>query len=322
MAVVIKTDQSRCFDADGRELDCAQTGQDGEMRCGRRWPVDRFEARGDVAVDRLSGLMWTRESGLTGFPRTWREALGLVAQMNHEAAFGFSDWRLPERSELFGLVSHARINPALPPDAPFENVFSGYYWSATACSRLADQAWYVHLGGGRIYRGMKHGSYMVWPVRGHLKDCGTDTGARGAPSGDARNSSGATGRFLPAEGKVYDRHTRLEWAATDPAASAPASWTAALDSIRRMNEAALHGHADWRLPNVRELESLIDLRRHSPALSAGHPFVRVPEGCWSSTTSVYQPGYAWVVYLRDGAVGVGYKKQAEFHVSAVRGACN
>ena len=61
------------------------------------------------------------------------------------------------------------INPSLPTGAPFENVFAGYYWTATTCSRFKNQAWYIHLGGGRIYRGMKYGSYMVWPVRCELQ---------------------------------------------------------------------------------------------------------------------------------------------------------
>jgi hypothetical protein len=30
---------------------------------------------------------------------------------------------------------------------------------------------------------------------------------------------------------------------------------------------------DWRLPNVREILSLVDYRRRLPALSAGHPFI-------------------------------------------------
>lgn len=319
MAAVIKTDQNQCYTADGGLRDCAGSGQDGEMRIGLKWPSPRFDARGSAVIDRLSGLMWTRDAGLTEFPQTWSEALDFVAKMNRDAACNYQDWRLPGRRELFSLVSHARINPALPAGAPFENVFAGYYWTATTCSRLKDQAWYVHLGGGRIYRGMKYGSYMVWPVR-------PDSNARTSVSSAGHRSDAVSesrwdsiGDYVIDKGTVYDRRTGLGWAKMDALCSAALSWPAAMDFIRSMNAAKVHGHADWRLPNIRELESLIDVRRHTPALSGGHPFGRVPEGCWSSTTSIYEPRYAWVLYMQDGAVGVGFKKSAEFHVLAVRG---
>jgi hypothetical protein len=61
------------------------------------------------------------------------------------------------------LISHQYVNPALPDGHPFTDVFSGYYWTASACRRLTDQAWCIHMG-GCIYRGMKYSSYMVWPV--------------------------------------------------------------------------------------------------------------------------------------------------------------
>ena len=72
------------------------------------------------------------------------------------------------------------------------------------------------------------------------------------------------------------------------------------------------GVKGWRLPNVRELESLVDLSSHSPALSNDHPFINVQDAYWSSTTSVYEPRYAWALYSRDGIVGVGFKPGDDF----------
>jgi hypothetical protein len=74
----------------------------------------------------------------------------------------------------------------------------------------------------------------------------------------------------------------------------------------------------WRLPNIRELESLVDLNCHSPALESGHSFEHTADGDWSATTGIYETRYAWVLYPRDGAVGVGYKPLREFCASAVR----
>ena len=290
------------------------------MRFGIKWPIPRFEERQGVTIDLLSGLMWTRDAALTEFPQTWHEALDFIERMNDEAAFGYQDWHLPERRELFSLVSHACINPALPFDVSFENVFPGYYWTATTCSSLQDQAWYIHLGGGRVYRGMKYGSYMVWPVRCHFNHNQPISAGGSLPCFPLSDRYRHTDRFVPENGTVYDRLTGLEWALMDGQPSGPVNWTTALDHIRKMNAARFQGHTDWHLPNIRQLESIIDLQRHTPALSEAFYFDRISEihGCWSSTTSVYEPRYAWVVYLQDGAVGVGFKKQAEFHACAVR----
>jgi hypothetical protein len=58
----------------------------------------------------------------------------------------------------------------------------------------------------------------------------------------------------------------------------------------------------WRLPNINELHSLIDLTQTNPALPSGHPFINVQsDDYWSST--YYSPAiYAWFVYLGAGGV--------------------
>jgi Protein of unknown function (DUF1566) len=62
---------------------------------------------------------------------------------------------------------------------------------------------------------------------------------------------------------------------------------------------------DWRLPNIRELLSLIDYSQFDPALPAGHPFVNVIFQIgssivyWTSTTDV-TGAVPWTVNLSDG----------------------
>ena len=52
---------------------------------------------------------------------------------------------------------------------------------------------------------------------------------------------------------------------------------------------------DWRLPNVRELNSLIDYGHYNYALPDGHLFINVMYNYWSSTTYAGNPGSA--IYL-------------------------
>lgn len=125
----------------------------------------RFDSSEWTVTDRKTGLVWARNAGLSEFPLTWKEAFSFVDDMNRNRYAGYSNWRLPNRRESFSLVSHSRVNPSLPEDHPFANVFHGYYWTANTCARLPGQAWYVHFGGAKMYRGMKDASNMVWPVR-------------------------------------------------------------------------------------------------------------------------------------------------------------
>lgn len=101
--------------------------------------------------------------------------------------------------------------------------------------------------------------------------------------------------------------------------SRPVDWMDALSGAEAVNRSESYAGADWRLPNIRELAGLLDMRRHSPALAGGHPFVHLQRTYWSATTSAYEPGYAWTAEVTDGAVGVGFKPLAEFHGWYVRG---
>ncbi len=329
------TGQITCYDAIGRPIPCEGSGQDGQWRAGVAWPHLRFGRKDDVVLDRLTGLIWTLNASPSEFPLSWEEALAFVRGMNARREFGYDDWRLPNRNDLFSLVSHVHINPCLGPDVPFEEVFTGYYWTSTTCARLPDQAWYVHLGGARLFKGMKHGSYMVWPVRGggdgliRLPRTGQYRcydGGGALCSGDGSGQDGAVGagvpwpepRFLREGETVTDRLTGLIWTQNADLGGGPVTWEAALSAAGSLNGKG-GGQNGWRLPNIRELASLTDMGTHSPALPQGHPFSNVADAYWSATTSIYDPSYAWTLYLTDGPIGVGHKPQPLFHVWAVRG---
>lgn len=302
--LLLETDQKRCFDEAGREIPCPGSGQDAELRSPSGLAGKRFDASGETVRDRLTGLTWCRNANPAEFPLDRQAAGDFIAQMNAERAFGIGAWRLPARRELFTLISHEAVGPALPHGHPFENVFSGYCWTRTPCSRLPDQAWSIHLGGGRIQPGMTHRAYIVWPLLSPESETGVGGIARG---------------WQTQGGAAVDRRTGLMWSLPPGGlASRPIAWERAIDAVRAMNRMAAGGFSDWRLPNIRELENLVDTGVHSPALSHGHPFGDVAEGCWSSTTSLYEPRYAWVLYTRDGAVGVGFKARADFRFWAVR----
>jgi hypothetical protein len=80
-------------------------------------------------------------------------------------------------------------------------------------------------------------------------------------------------------------------------------------------------HPYWRLPNVRELQSLIDYGNYNPALPTGHPFTNVQSvgWYWSSTTYAYFPWYAWLVYFHDGLLNGDVEGNGYYGAWCVRG---
>jgi len=77
------------------------------------------------------------------------------------------------------------------------------------------------------------------------------------------------------------------------------TWSNAVDSC---NNLVWSGYDDWRMPNRRELESMIDYGQRNPALPPRHPFTDVElERYW--TSSSLGVGNAWGVDLDTGAVG-------------------
>jgi len=82
-----------------------------------------------------------------------------------------------------------------------------------------------------------------------------------------------------------------------------------------MNREKTEARTDWRLPNRRELRSLMAYETKKTALPAGHPFENVFLGWyWSSTSSCFEPDWAWALYFNKGATGVGFKQERGFHL--------
>lgn len=76
---------------------------------------------------------------------------------------GYSNWRLPEIHELFGIVDVVRHEPAIDPI--FKCRSSSYYWPGTSFAYGPDQAWVVHFSYDGVYWDVKDGNYYVRCVR-------------------------------------------------------------------------------------------------------------------------------------------------------------
>ena len=326
----LHTGQRTCHADDGSEVLCAGSGQDASFNVGTPWPEPRFDLRGDEVLDNLTGLVWCRNASLAEFPLAWQEALDFVAAMNREQRFGRSDWRMPNRRELRSLLSLQTKLPALPEGHPFIDVFNGWYWTSTTAAISPAHAWYVALDGGRMFYGGKDQSYMLWPVRGAGLGivprtgqglCYDTAGKVISCIGTAQDGELRCGapwpepRFEILSNGVLDHLTGLLWQRKANLTALTVVWREALAAVAELNREG--AGISWRLPTINELESLVDCASHSPALPCGHPFADLQEIYWSSSTSLFEPDWAWALYLEKGATGVGQKRHAQFSVWAV-----
>ena len=71
-----QTGQKSCYDTDGTEILCVNTGQDGEIRAGVAWPIPRFVVSGDCVTDNLTGLMWAKTPELS--TNDWDSAISSI----------------------------------------------------------------------------------------------------------------------------------------------------------------------------------------------------------------------------------------------------
>jgi hypothetical protein len=103
------------------------------------------------------------------------------------------------------------------------------------------------------------------------------------------------------DGTVTDHATGLMWVANSTAAGRGETynWANALNASENLTYA---GHDDWHLPNVRELQSIVDYGTYNPAIDTNF-FVAQSSFYWPSTTNANNPTNAWNVNFNNGKNG-------------------
>jgi hypothetical protein len=121
---------------------------------------------------------------------------------------------------------------------------------------------------------------------------------------------------------VRDNLTGLQWARDANIGGFPVTWQEALAGIKLLNRDGYGGFSDWRLPDRRELRSLMSYQARKPSLPGDHPFHNVFLGWyWTSTSAAIHPAYAWYVHLEGARMFYGGKDQSSLFWP-VRGAGN
>ena len=128
---------------------------------------------------------------------------------------------------------------------------------------------------------------------GTLVPCESDT-CRGQ-DGFYQSGCPSDDRFLDnGDGTVTDNCTGLMWQ-KDTGDTEGAKALAWCDAVAYCEDLILAGHDDWRLPNIRELESIVDYGRSNPSIDP--VFGAAPGTYWSSTSYAEQSRAAWQVHF-------------------------
>lgn len=269
----------------------------------------RFVDNSTTVSDSITGLMWQKVDD--GAKYNWFQATGTAdATYNPGGAVdvcgslslgGFNDWRLSSRRELVGLLNYQDNSTifyaGLAEPEYFEST-SQDFWTSTESQVTPDAAWVVD--GGRVTYGYGSKGTVSFYTR-----C-------------VRGTSWGQNNYVDnGDGTVTDTMSNLVWQKDDDGVAR--NWQSALAYCENLS---LAGSSDWRLPDVKELSSLVtiipsDETYYAPAISATY-FPTAKSDYWSSTTIKYSTEYAWYVRFSSGGVDTDGDKTEFRYARCVR----
>ena len=313
-------------------------GQDAHYRHNQ----PKYKDNGDGTVtDLITGLMWQQK--LADKKYTFSEALENVK--NFKLA-GYNDWRLPTIKELYSLIMFYGEDPSgergFKTDhlQPFINTtyFDFNYGNPKKNERIIDAQYVsctkyvsttmhnnatifgVNFADGRI-KGYpikpphKEKTFEVLYVRGNKK-------------------YGKNNLNDNADLTITDKATGLMWAKKD--SKQAMDWQEALEWVQQKNKENYLGYNDWRLPDAKELQSIVDYSRsptttNSPAIDTTFECTQIQDAngnpdypfYWTSTTHVNSKGFGTnAVYISFGrALGwLRYRNNPTPYLKDVHGA--
>ena len=115
------------------------------------------------------------------------------------------------------------------------------------------------------------------------------------------------------DGTITDNKTGLMW--MKETASSQMNWKEALFYCENLEYA---GYSDWRLPNIKELGSIVDYSTYKPAIDTNFFPDTMSSFYWSSTTHSFNTGDARLVHFYYGAAR-SRNKSTTYYVRGVRG---
>ncbi|MCP4895612.1 MAG: DUF1566 domain-containing protein [bacterium] len=274
---VVDTGQTICYDSSG-EITCPAagesfSGQDAQHTGNAPAYVDNGDG---TVTDLVTGLMWQQSPDTDGDgdidaadKLTYDEAMNFPNTLNAQAFAGYTDWRLPTIKETYSLIDFRGVDPSGYEGTdtsgliPFidTDYFDFAYGDTDAGERIIDSQWasnslYVAdsnmLFGVNFADGRIKGYGLTMPF-GNMEKTFFTICVRG-------NTNYGVNDFEDnGDGTVTDNATGLMWPQGDSGEGL--DWEEALAWVEERNTESYLGYDDWRLPNVKELQSILDYSR-------------------------------------------------------------
>ncbi|WP_395075066.1 DUF1566 domain-containing protein [Flavobacterium sp.] len=246
----------------------ATFGQDNDYNINI--PLFTNNANGTI-TDNVTNLMWQQ---VDGGEMTHPNA---ITYANNLVLGGYSDWRLPTPRESFSILNLQNSNPALN-TTYFTNTNAGYWWTNTFELNSTTRVWVTNAGGGignkPISETISAGGTFKYHARA-VRDIVTPTVIANHFT-DNNN------------GTITDNLTQLTWQKVPNANLL--TWENAIGYAEGLSFA---NATDWRLPNIKELQSLNDESLINPSVNQTFFGAIGIKNYWSSTTLPNQVTSSW-----------------------------
>jgi hypothetical protein len=290
---VVDTGQAKCYN-NSSEAACpvegaAFYGQDAQFDGNQ--PSYTLSADGLTVYDNVTGLTWTQSPDLDGDgdidvddKLTFAEAQAYPATLNAANYGGYNDWRLPSMKELYSLMDFSGTDPSGPNPSnltPFidTDYFDFGYGDESAGERIIDaQFWSSNVYVGTVFDGQQ-ATFGLNLADGRIK---------GYPSGTSgpmtklnyvyfvrgNTDYGINDFSNNGDGTITDNATGLMWSQDDSGDgvnTGPRSgmtWEEAMAWVQEKNDENYLGYSDWRLPNAKEMQSIVDYSRAPDATNS------------------------------------------------------
>ena len=269
--LVVDTGQTNCYDVNTK-IYLNEGDQFFGQDANYEGKGPNYLNNGDGTISDLNtGLMWQQDPGEK---KTWEQAVG---EAGNCSIAGYNDWRLPNIKELYSLILFSGLDVSgfeqTKTLVPFidTDYFDFEYGDISAGERLIDSQYISSTK----YMGLTMwGDETVFGVNfadGRIKGYGlTDP----MTAEDKKlyvlyvrgNSEYGINNFIDnGNGTISDHATGLMWSKEDSGEGM--DWVETLTWVQEKKNENYLGFDDWRLPNAKELQSIVDYTR-SPSTNS------------------------------------------------------